>query len=556
MRLLTIVVLGSLLAGSTVALAALSPLGGEFELYGNLGVPEFDESAPELVVNTRDDHALYLWSSSFTSDTARIVAAATTLDPTIALVQSIFVVAGAGNTPREVDGAFDPVSNVFLAVWAQADSVSAPDAFEIWGRTISADFATLSAPFQISTMGTGPNDARFDARKPAVAAHTDAGGFVVVWAGDDDGSGLADGETSIFARRVEADGTLRGSGRAAISAIAANGGQADAPAIAYDDLAREFVVVYEGDLDGGLYEPAIYSNRLRPDATAVDGGAHADSPVSFGPSPRLAQPARNPDLAYDSRNNRFLVVWDEVLRFEGDEMAVNSRLLEIGAPALAIQRVSEDGSGGNLIRAARDPKVAYSLFSDGFVVTWSGTPSAFGPAAFEVLAREVDRDGTPQGTLPFVVSETASWGTSGVEAVTPAIVASPVQNVILTAWSGAETIPFRFAFWSRSFTLTVATAAPPAPVPLALSLSAAPNPFNPATVLQFTVPETARTRITIHDVRGQLVRTLVQETFTAGAHQRSWDGRDDRGAIVGSGVYHARIWHPSGTQQRKLVLLK
>lgn len=88
------------------------------------------------------------------------------------------------------------------------------------------------------------------------------------------------------------------------------------------------------------------------------------------------------------------------------------------------------------------------------------------------------------------------------------------------------------------------------------TLVASPNPFNPATVLSFVVPDEGPVRLTIHDVRGRLVRTLVVADLVAGEHHVTWDGRDARGLSVASGSYLARLGAGDETAVRRLTLIR
>ncbi|MDH4337488.1 MAG: T9SS type A sorting domain-containing protein [Candidatus Krumholzibacteria bacterium] len=86
-----------------------------------------------------------------------------------------------------------------------------------------------------------------------------------------------------------------------------------------------------------------------------------------------------------------------------------------------------------------------------------------------------------------------------------------------------------------------------------------PNPFNPTTVIPYTLPggtSTTRVRLLVMDVSGKLVRTLVDEPQTGGVHEAIWDGRDDRAGPVSSGVYFYVLDADGKRQTRKLVLLK
>jgi hypothetical protein len=83
-----------------------------------------------------------------------------------------------------------------------------------------------------------------------------------------------------------------------------------------------------------------------------------------------------------------------------------------------------------------------------------------------------------------------------------------------------------------------------------------PNPFNPQTAIRFSLPSTAIVRLSIYDVRGARVRTLVDERLDGGAYREEWDGRDGRGHEVASGVYFCRLTVGTRTLTRKMVLAR
>jgi M6 family metalloprotease-like protein len=78
-----------------------------------------------------------------------------------------------------------------------------------------------------------------------------------------------------------------------------------------------------------------------------------------------------------------------------------------------------------------------------------------------------------------------------------------------------------------------------------------PNPFNPLTEIRFDLPEAARVDLSIYNVNGQLVRTLIHERLTPGVHSARFDGGN-----LPSGMYLYRLASPTFTQTRKMVLLK
>lgn len=84
-----------------------------------------------------------------------------------------------------------------------------------------------------------------------------------------------------------------------------------------------------------------------------------------------------------------------------------------------------------------------------------------------------------------------------------------------------------------------------------------PNPFNPGTVLSFTLPERAAVTLDIYDVSGRLVRRLVEgEEMEAGLREFHWDGNNDAGRSVSSGIYYCRLTAGKATVTRKLVLMR
>jgi hypothetical protein len=109
-----------------------------------------------------------------------------------------------------------------------------------------------------------------------------------------------------------------------------------------------------------------------------------------------------------------------------------------------------------------------------------------------------------------------------------------------------------------TFGVAAGTAAPGgAPAFATRLLPAHPNPFNPATTLTFDLARAGRVDLSVHDVAGRRVRTLVDgEAFAPGRHERAWEGRDDAGRPLPSGVYLARLSGATGASSRRLVLAK
>ncbi|MFO8144868.1 MAG: FlgD immunoglobulin-like domain containing protein [Candidatus Syntrophosphaera sp.] len=83
-----------------------------------------------------------------------------------------------------------------------------------------------------------------------------------------------------------------------------------------------------------------------------------------------------------------------------------------------------------------------------------------------------------------------------------------------------------------------------------------PNPFNPTTTIAYSLPEASNVRLDIYNVKGQLVKTLVNGDEPAGMHSVVWNGRDSNNAAVASGVYFYRVSTPMATQTKRMLLMK
>ncbi|PWB74269.1 hypothetical protein C3F09_04115 [candidate division GN15 bacterium] len=83
-----------------------------------------------------------------------------------------------------------------------------------------------------------------------------------------------------------------------------------------------------------------------------------------------------------------------------------------------------------------------------------------------------------------------------------------------------------------------------------------PNPFNPSTAINFTLPSAMPVSLEIYNVLGQRVKTLVDATMAAGSHVAQWDGTDQYGGAVSTGVYFYRLVAGDQTATKKMMLLK
>ena len=83
-----------------------------------------------------------------------------------------------------------------------------------------------------------------------------------------------------------------------------------------------------------------------------------------------------------------------------------------------------------------------------------------------------------------------------------------------------------------------------------------PNPFNPSTTIDYRLPEAGDVQLVIYNLLGQEVRTLVRESMDAGFHSVVWDGTDEFGKQVASGIYIYRMSAADFTQVQRMMVAK
>ncbi|NCQ19682.1 MAG: T9SS type A sorting domain-containing protein, partial [Ignavibacteria bacterium] len=81
-------------------------------------------------------------------------------------------------------------------------------------------------------------------------------------------------------------------------------------------------------------------------------------------------------------------------------------------------------------------------------------------------------------------------------------------------------------------------------------------PFNPATTINFSIAEKSNVQLRVFNLLGEVVKTLVNQNEEAGVHSITWNGLNETGAPVNSGIYLLRLEAGSQIQMRKMILLK
>ena len=83
-----------------------------------------------------------------------------------------------------------------------------------------------------------------------------------------------------------------------------------------------------------------------------------------------------------------------------------------------------------------------------------------------------------------------------------------------------------------------------------------PNPFNPSTNIQFTIPQPGNVKIDIYNINGELVSSLTNKDYSIGTHSVTWNGKDNSGNNVSSGIYLYRMTSNNFAQSNRMLLLK
>ncbi len=180
---------------------------------------------------------------------------------------------------------------------------------------------------------------------------------------------------------------------------------------------------------------------------------------------------------------------------------------------------------------------------------WAGGASA-GPAP-----PPVGPEAGPAAAGVTLVSSVFGNGGAPVESAHRSCVGTLGQpSPIGIAAAGRRTL--YSGFWGAWQGEPYFTPVPEAPPPATRLYPNRPNPFNPATTIVFDLGQAGFVRLTVHDLRGQVVRRLVAEARPAGRHGAAWDGRDDAGRPVASGLYVCRLETPGFRATTKIAMVK
>ncbi len=212
--------------------------------------------------------------------------------------------------------------------------------------------------------------------------------------------------------------------------------------------------------------------------------------------------------------------------------AIDVRTVELWIRFDPVVVTGQGGSPGDLYAASGCP--LFPVFEPGEPGQWYAGVVSLGPDCYPTGPGELYRwnfQAAADGTCPVTVDSVKIYDAMAVRI--PDVSLAPAVIHVGTATA----------------------AGPPRPIPLSLEL--APNPFNPRTEVSFAGVPGETAAVTVHDIRGRLVGSLWSGALASVARSVGWNGTDDRGRTVPSGVYVFRIRNAAGDEVvRKGILLK
>lgn len=342
----------------------------------------------------------------------------------------------------DADVAWNSTNNEYLVVW---EGRLGGDT-EIFGQFVSNTGTLLGSRVQISDMGTSAADPTlYQGLEPSVAYNSTDNNFLVTWRGDDNIGGLVDGEVEVFGQLMDgATRTETGSDDFQISAMFGANGDAsrdvlDDTHVTYNATNNEYFVVWTADnvVDG---EFEVYGQRITG-STGVTLNARIQL-SDVGTTGSTATRAQDPNVAWNSSTNEYLVVWEGEDTGTDDEWEIWGQRVnaatggEVGTNDF---RISTLGPAGDSGFGAFDPKVAYNSVANEWFVVWWGDDTVNND--LEAWGQRISATGSLTGSVEQL-SQIGAGATSpeDFDARDPAVASSTASGQMLVAWYGDDNV--------------------------------------------------------------------------------------------------------------------
>jgi hypothetical protein len=497
---------------------------------------------------------------------------------------------------------FDPNNNRFLVVFE--DNRNGNDQGDIRGVFIDSDGNCVDAPTSGADHTFGICTEMYDIYTCSVAFNYLENVYLVVW-----GDSRAQGDTwigerwgvDIYGQLVSSDGTLVSPSDPTVNfpIDQAEWYEASVPDVTYNDITNEFFVVYGTEIGYVLGQRVSHTGQLiNPDGT-TGVIAKSSSVTSVLPAMLISQNFENgPDCfqaKVDSRTEygvqvaktsaesytEVQVVWksqiDGMMEPYNDVYGQRIGFFWEDDKYVA-HYVNLDGDTtsnvSNFLISTQEgpvdmPDLAYSAQDNEHLVGW-GDPRNYSSNSYDLYVQRLwinedenmifladDRVNTVTNTenIPVCVTSNYEGGILGVAH-------SSVRNEFLVAYEFRD---YSLARDQDVYGIRFYGSEPSTNVPLSSRSGLPgdfqitqnyPNPFNPETTIEFSLPVQSRVMVEVFDLLGRQIQTLFDGMEDSGTHQVSWNGKDESGAEVSSGVYFYQMRTEQFSAKKKMLLIR
>jgi hypothetical protein len=359
--------------------------------------------------------------------------------------------------------------------------------------------------------------------------------------------------------------------------FSAYGNLGEIPSISSNGGDNFVITWYSGLVEQDIAEQNyVYAQRFSGDATALGDTFVVNDPLN----PLLGNRYDNPVVSSDSIGN-FVIAWSDgkygdnyydgstlyAQRFAHDGTALGSNFKVNETAHARRPRVSTDMTGNFMI--------TYAYTSNGYEGVYGQRYRQDGTALGSYFKVSNDSSDTREGLvsidvngnflITWVESDSENIGYAqrylndgskiGNKFINKGVGAKLRNGLIYNTWEEDNEIWANVLDWENPTTGISDKEQSQTPSVFMLSQNY-PNPFNPTTAIQYQLPEDGKVTLEVYNLIGQHVKTLVNQLQTAGIQHQVWDGTNDIGKIVPTGVYFYQLRSGNFSATRKMLLIQ
>ncbi|VAW52730.1 hypothetical protein MNBD_GAMMA06-802 [hydrothermal vent metagenome] len=331
------------------------------------GAGDVSKVNPAVSYSSNDNEYFVVWAAGNTGVlNGKFINAATE-----ALLNDNDLLIASMNGARNPAISYSATSGQHLVVWSSSTIVVADNEIEIHGQRFNATSGNAigATGFRISNTA-GPVVDDLNATNPAISYNATNNEYLVVWRG-------GSVEFEIHGQRINAaNGAERGTNDFRLSDMGQVDGEgffsADDPAVSYNAMENEYLVVWAGD-DVVGNEREIYGQRINA-ATGAEIGENDFRLSDMGPDNDSNFDANDPDVSYNASNNEYLVIWrgDDNLNSLDNEFEIFAQRInattaaEIGDNDFRLSDIAFD------VKSGSNSAVSYNTTNEEYLVVWAG----------------------------------------------------------------------------------------------------------------------------------------------------------------------------------------